>query len=61
MPRITIQMFEGRTQDQKRAICKRITQVMCEEAGVKPDAVTIVIDEMSKGNYAKAGVMKCDM
>ena len=61
MPRITIQLFEGRTLEQKRKICKRITDVMCEEAGAHPDAVTIVIDEMSKENYSKAGIMKCDM
>lgn len=43
MPRIMIQMFEGRSQDQKRAICRRITEVMRQEAGAKPEAVTIVI------------------
>lgn len=57
MPRITIQMFEGRTQEQKRALMAGVTKVICETCDARPDAVTIYIEEMSKSNYSKGGLI----
>ena len=60
MPRITVQMFTGRTIDQKRALVKGITDVVVETCNVSPQSVAIVIDEMQDENYARAGTLKCD-
>lgn len=60
MPRVTIQLFEGRTTEQKRAAAAQITQVLCDTCGAAPDHVTIIFEEMKKENYAKAGVLFSD-
>lgn len=60
MPRITVQLFEGRTVEQKRAAAKEITRVICETCGAEAAHVTIVFDEMKRENYAAAGVLLAD-
>ncbi len=60
MPVITIKMFEGRTLEQKRAICKRITEVIVEEANTTPEQVSIHIEDMRKDELASGGILFCD-
>ena len=60
MPIITVQMFEGRTQDQKRRLVAGITDVVVMSLNVPAEEVRITLLEMSKQNYAVAGVMASD-
>lgn len=60
MPYVSIQMFEGRTVETKRNLCNKIAQVVSEEIGVKPESVTVRIDEMKKENYYVAGELFID-
>lgn len=60
MPIITVQMFEGRTQDQKRRLVAGITDVVVKSLNVPAEEVRITLLEMSKQNYAVAGVMASD-
>ena len=60
MPTIEVSMFEGRTVDQKRQMAKAVTSAICTTLSVPEEAVTIIIREMAKVNYAKAGKLKCD-
>lgn len=60
MPNVTIQMFEGRSIDVKRNMCKRIAEVIAEETGLKPESVNIVIEEMKKENYFSSGKLFSD-
>ncbi|MFI3141614.1 MAG: tautomerase family protein [Clostridia bacterium] len=60
MPYVSIQMFEGRDVDTKRSFCQKIAQVVSEEIGVKPEAVTVRIDEMKKENYYINGELFLD-
>jgi len=60
MPTIEVSMFEGRTVDQKRQMAKAVTSAICTSLSVPEEAVTIIIREMAKTNYAKAGKLKCD-
>lgn len=57
MPRVTIQLFEGRTHEQKRALVAGVTKVLCETCNATPEETTILIEEMSKNNYSKAGLL----
>jgi 4-oxalocrotonate tautomerase len=57
MPTIEVMMLEGRTQEQKKNVVRRITEVMVEEADAKIENVTIHIHEMPKRHVAKGGVM----
>lgn len=60
MPIVQIELLEGRTLDQKRSLVEKVTQAIIESTGVAPEAVSIIIRDMSKENYAKAGKLACD-
>lgn len=55
MPYVTVKMFEGRTDDQKRALCEKVTEAVVETTGARAEAVVVFIEEMTKDNYAVAG------
>lgn len=60
MPVVTVQMFEGRTIDQKRRLVKAITDAMVEHADARPDGLHVVLHEVSKENWGRAGVLGSD-
>jgi len=60
MPLVQITMLTGRTTDQKRKLAKRITDAMVEEAGAPREGVVVTFNEVSKENYASAGVLVAD-
>lgn len=55
MPIITVKMLEGRTDEQKEKMIKKMTDVMVETTGARAEAVSIIIEEMNKANYGVAG------
>ncbi|NDH61875.1 MAG: 4-oxalocrotonate tautomerase [Alphaproteobacteria bacterium] len=60
MPMINVQMFEGRTIEQRRALAKELTEGTCRALGCTPDAVQIVLTDIKKENWAEAGKLFCD-
>jgi 4-oxalocrotonate tautomerase len=60
MPVVTVQLWEGRTVDQKRALVKAITDAMVEHAGANPDALHVVLQEIPRENWGRAGVLGVD-
>jgi 4-oxalocrotonate tautomerase len=60
MPVVTVELWEGRTLDQKRALCKAITEAMIEHAEAKPDALHVILHEVPRENWARAGVLGSD-
>lgn len=60
MPYVTVKMFEGRTDEQKRALCEKVTEAVVETTGAPAERVTVFIEEMSKNNYAVAGKRSVD-
>lgn len=60
MPIVTVKMLEGRTDEQKKALVEKVTEAVVETINAKPEAVTIVIEEMAKNHYATAGVRASD-
>ena len=60
MPLVQVTMLTGRTTEQKRKLAKRITDVMVEEAGAHRDAVVVTFNELSRENYASAGLLIAD-
>ncbi|ARP86754.1 tautomerase family protein [Bordetella genomosp. 9] len=55
MPIIKVELLAGRSEDQKQAIAKRFTEVMKEEAGVKPESLHIVFHDVPASDWAVAG------
>jgi 4-oxalocrotonate tautomerase family enzyme len=60
MPEITIELNEGRSIEQKRALCKGITDVVVETCKVPADRVVITIHETQLVNKAVGGVLFAD-
>ena len=57
MPVVTVQMWTGRTSQQKKALVRAITDAMVKHAGAKPDNLHVILQEVPKENWALAGVM----
>jgi 4-oxalocrotonate tautomerase len=57
MPEVYVHAVEGRSQDQKRALMKDITDAVVKNFGVPADAVLVEIVETAKNNKAKGGVL----
>ena len=60
MPTVQIEMFEGRTLEQKRMLVEKVTQAIVESINTPTENVKIIIREMSRENYAAAGVLAID-
>lgn len=60
MPIVQIEILEGRTVEQKRAMVKEVTDAICRTLSTKPDAVRIIIRDMKFENFAAAGVLRSD-
>ena len=60
MPVVTVQLWEGRTLEQKRALVRAITDAMIEHANARPDALHVILQEIPPENWARAGVLGVD-
>lgn len=54
MPVVTVEMWEGRTIEQKKKLVAGITSVMAD-MGIPPEAVHIIIKDNPKHNWATGG------
>lgn len=60
MPVVTVQMWEGRTLEQKRALVRAITEAMVEHAGARLDGLHVILQEIPRENWGRAGVLGVD-
>lgn len=60
MPTIRVEMFEGRTAEQKRALAKELTDACVRAIGASPDSVDILMFDIRKQDWATAGVLWSD-
>ncbi|MEQ9463247.1 MAG: 2-hydroxymuconate tautomerase family protein [Haliea sp.] len=60
MPVVTVQLWEGRTVEQKRKLVKAITEAMVEHADVNPDGLHIIVHDVPKDSWARGGVLGID-
>jgi len=60
MPVVTVELWEGRTLDQKRRLVQAITDAMIEHADARPDALHVILHEIPRENWARAGVLGVD-
>ena len=60
MPVVTVQLWEGRTVEQKRALVAAITEAMVEHAGAKRDGLHVILQEIPRENWGRAGVLGVD-
>jgi 4-oxalocrotonate tautomerase len=60
MPTIRIELFEGRTNEQKAALAKEITAACVRVLGGSPGGVDILFHDMKKHDWATGGVLWSD-
>ncbi|MFA9413086.1 MULTISPECIES: 4-oxalocrotonate tautomerase [unclassified Streptococcus] len=58
MPFITIDLFEGRSQEQKDQLAQEVCEVVSRIAKVPKEAIHIFINDMPEGSYYPHGQMK---
>jgi 4-oxalocrotonate tautomerase len=61
MPFVIVEMWQGRSVEQKRNLVKAITKAMVEEAACQPDHLHVVIHETPKDSWGRAGTLGIDM
>jgi 4-oxalocrotonate tautomerase len=55
MPTFHVELFEGRTLEQKRQFVEAITKATCESLGVEPNSVEIILMEVKREHWATGG------
>ena len=60
MPSIHVEMFEGRTLEQKRAFVEAVARATCETLGTSTKSVDIVITDIKRENWGTRGKLWCD-
>jgi len=55
MPVVTVDMYEGRTTEQKQALVERITDAMVEEADASPEHLHVIINDVPKDSWGRNG------
>lgn len=60
MPMIRVEMFTGRTSEQKRDFAKAVTDSFVSICGGTPQSVQIVFQDVAKTDWATAGKLASD-
>jgi 4-oxalocrotonate tautomerase len=60
MPTIHVEMLAGRSQEQKRALVKGLTECFTSHCGGTPASVQVVISEFGKDQWAVGGELISD-
>ncbi|WP_263854130.1 2-hydroxymuconate tautomerase [Companilactobacillus hulinensis] len=60
MPLVHIELIEGRSQDQLKALVKDVTDAIVKDTGAPAEHVHVILNEMQKDRYAVGGVLKSD-
>jgi 4-oxalocrotonate tautomerase len=60
MPMIKVEMFPGRTKEQKRAFAKAVTEAFVTHCNGTPQSVQIIFQDVAKEDWATAGKLASD-
>ena len=60
MPIVRVEMWPGRTHEQKQKLAKAITDAMVEIGKTTPEVTIIVFEDVEKSNWAQSGVLASD-
>lgn len=57
MPTLHVELFEGRTKEQKADLARELTQACVRVLGSKPEGVDVIFVDVRKENWASGGVL----
>ena len=60
MPTLRVEMFAGRTVEQKRALARELTEATVRALGVPAGAVEVLFYDIEKHDWAVAGTLCSD-
>jgi 4-oxalocrotonate tautomerase len=60
MPVVQVKILKGRDVEAKRALAKAVTEALVATIDVKPEWVTVVIEEFERENWATSGQLHSD-
>lgn len=60
MPTIRVELFEGRSVEQKRALAAALTEATVRTLGGSADSVDILFFDIARHDWATAGTLWCD-
>ncbi len=60
MPTIHVQMFAGRTVEQKRALARALTEATVATLGAKPESVDVIFTDVARQDWATGGELWSD-
>jgi 4-oxalocrotonate tautomerase len=60
MPIVNVKIVKGRTVEQKRALAKALTDAVVTTLDLKPEWVTVIIEENERENWATGGELHID-
>jgi 4-oxalocrotonate tautomerase len=60
MPMIRVEMFAGRSKEQKRALVRELTEGTCRALGCPADAVQVILSDVAKDDWAESGKLFSD-
>lgn len=55
MPTLRVELFEGRSEQQKAELAARLTQACVEVLGGGPESVDVIFFDVARHNWATAG------
>jgi 4-oxalocrotonate tautomerase len=57
MPTIRVELFEGRTQEQKAALARELTEACVRVLGGNADGIDVLFHDIARHNWATGGVL----
>lgn len=60
MPIVTVQLIEGRSDAQLKALVAEVTDAVEKTTHANREAISVIIEEMKPQHYGVAGVRKSD-
>jgi 4-oxalocrotonate tautomerase len=60
MPLLNVQLFAGRSVEQKRALAQALTEACTRVLGVAPQTVDVIYTDVEKHDWATAGRLWSD-
>jgi 4-oxalocrotonate tautomerase len=58
MPMVKIELFAGRTREQKAKAAKEVTEALARTIGSKPEATQIIFVDVEKADWADNGKLQ---
>ena len=60
MPTIRVELFAGRTVEQKRALARALTDATVATLGGKPDGIDVIFTDIERHDWATGGELWSD-